>query len=81
MLRNWSVPYQIDEETGSETDEQPHTFTQAYPPAVIQTVYGYMVTSPFPHLLWAERLAAPLPMMGSGQYLTVRPSLTLINQP
>lgn len=73
-------PYQTKGATYVETDAQPYTFTQAYPPDVIQTVYGYMVTTRYPHLMWAERAPIPVPMLTSGQQFTVRPSLTLTNQ-
>ena len=80
LLNRWTLPFQVRGATYSETDEQPHVFTQTSPPAIIQTVYGYMVTSPYPHLLWAERAPTPQPMLTSGQQFIVRPTLTLTNQ-
>lgn len=79
-LDRWTIPFQVANATYSESDEQPHTFTQSYPPETIQTVYGYLVATSFPHLLWAEAIDVPVPMLASGQQLTVRPSLTLTNQ-
>ena len=80
VIMSWTNPYQVEDATNVETDEQPRLFTQSYPADPVQTVYGYMVTSPWPHLLWAERAATPIAMLGVNQMVTVRPSLTLRNQ-
>jgi hypothetical protein len=80
VINTWTNPYQVEDATNVETDEQPRLFTQSYPANPVQTVYGYMVTSPWPHLLWAERAAVPIAMLTDNQTITVRPSLTLRNQ-
>jgi hypothetical protein len=79
-LNRWTVPFQVFGATNSESDEQPHTFTQTEPADPIQTVYGYVVTTPYPHMVWAERFAVPQPLLTYNQQITVRPSLTLRNQ-
>lgn len=63
----------------AQTNADPVSWVQQDPLGIFNTVFGYYVTRSG-GLLWAERFAAPVPILIAGSGLTVTATLTYISQ-